>query len=733
MHPKSLLLLLLLLSPTVAHAADPTLRVAVLDFTNAAPDPQWDALGKGLQSMVTTDLSELASGRDDLQVIERARLVDLQTEMKLGASGQVDAKTAAKLGKLAGASHLVAGSFTVVGTKMRLDARMIDVSSGSVAMTAAVEGDKDAFFELEKDLVKRLVDSVGVKTTPKERAKLGEVHTADLEAFRAYSEGIAQFDAKQYDLALKNLEKAARLDDGFDLAKRTLAQYEQLANDARGHADAAAVAEAEAAKRAAAQAAGWDALMLDRITKIQDTTKDPLDRAIATSLLIEIFDASANMNGKFADLRQKNDAFVLERLSDRYAQKYAQDVRTLMPKIWPYPYQTVWGVYGFPDDAHKQFDAWWKQLRTVAARPHDTLGFHHNDGVYFARRMHLDESEELDLVERGLRAIDKQLEPERKVQLRRSLAEDMLKMGLTDRAAKVLTEIRQFTSDADALKEVADWLEMGRDVHAELARSDALAPWRREFFALNYTWPPTSTLRDARKLFVGDTLSDDAIRQLVRYRRWSARDAGEDYHWVGDTLVWPLLMQRGEVGSASFSTDRLRAPGLRWFYGAKKPQPDAAFLAALGEGSMQSLAIALTLDFTRAADWTDSHAADIAPSVHPAVTVLFAMRDILGPSQGDAHPPLVADGVRFEGGKATLVHVTRDKKNGVTVEARDSKSLALGDKKNDVKVEVRGATVTVSVGSKSARFDLPGDREGYPGILIEGPGYVEVSAMKVAP
>ncbi|MFO0751570.1 MAG: CsgG/HfaB family protein [Myxococcota bacterium] len=321
--------------------ADQALRVAVLDFTNAAPDPAWDALGKGLQSMVTTDIAELAAGRDDLTVVERARLVDLQNELALGKTGALDPKTAAKIGKLAGATHLVAGSFTVVGGKMRLDARLITVQSGDVSMTATAEGDKDAFFELEKDLVKRLVDGAGVKMAPKERAKLAEIHTSDLEAFRAYSEGIAQFDLKKYDEALKNLEKAARLDDSFQLAKRTLAEYEKLAADARGHANAAHDAENERARLMAAQAASWDQAMLERLTKAMEGGKDALDKAIATSLLIEIFDPDNGMNGHFADMREKTDPFVLARMSDRFAQRYVADAKAIAPKIPLYPFETV--------------------------------------------------------------------------------------------------------------------------------------------------------------------------------------------------------------------------------------------------------------------------------------------------------------------------------------------------------------------------------------------------------
>src|SRR4051794_17106677 len=127
-------------------------RIAVMEFTNASTVKDLDALGKGLQSMITTDLAQVGS----FQLVERSRLADIQAELKLSSSAAVDKSTAVKLGKLAGASHLLTGSYTVVGSKMRLDCRVFSVQTGDVLLAANEDGDKDAFFELEKTLVKKL-------------------------------------------------------------------------------------------------------------------------------------------------------------------------------------------------------------------------------------------------------------------------------------------------------------------------------------------------------------------------------------------------------------------------------------------------------------------------------------------------------------------------------------------------------------------------------------------------
>jgi TolB-like protein len=89
-----LLLPLVLFALLLPSARAAQLRVAVLEFDNASKERELDALGKGLQSMFTTDLATLQT----LQVVERARLRDVQAELKLARGKGFDKTSAAKLG-----------------------------------------------------------------------------------------------------------------------------------------------------------------------------------------------------------------------------------------------------------------------------------------------------------------------------------------------------------------------------------------------------------------------------------------------------------------------------------------------------------------------------------------------------------------------------------------------------------------------------------------------------------
>ncbi|MCO4764046.1 MAG: hypothetical protein KC502_21225, partial [Myxococcales bacterium] len=229
--PLALVATLLCLMASQATALP--MRIAVLEFANASSDKGLQSLGKGLQSMLTTDLSKVRA----LSLIERGRLQAILAEQKLGASGHVDTKTAARIGKLAGASHLLAGTYTVHGAKMRLDGRLFAVEGGRVLLAEAITGEKDAFFELEKSLVRKLIKTLGVKLKPKERAGISRIHTADFAAFKRFSGGVAHFDAKRYEKALAAMRAAMKIDAEFKLARVTLGQYEQVIARIRAKAD----------------------------------------------------------------------------------------------------------------------------------------------------------------------------------------------------------------------------------------------------------------------------------------------------------------------------------------------------------------------------------------------------------------------------------------------------------------------------------------------------------------
>ncbi len=103
--------------------------VAVWDFDNLTPSvyAQPD-LGELLSSQVIETLQK----KGGHPLVERDRLLLALKELQLGTTAVADESTRLRLGKLSGASLMVFGGYQIIGDRMRLDVRLVDVESGRV-------------------------------------------------------------------------------------------------------------------------------------------------------------------------------------------------------------------------------------------------------------------------------------------------------------------------------------------------------------------------------------------------------------------------------------------------------------------------------------------------------------------------------------------------------------------------------------------------------------------------
>lgn len=74
-------------------------------------------------------------------VVERNKIKQLIKEQKLALMGMVDEKSAVKIGKMLGVKKIVSGSVAKVGNVFSVSARMIDVESGQIDVTADMDCD----------------------------------------------------------------------------------------------------------------------------------------------------------------------------------------------------------------------------------------------------------------------------------------------------------------------------------------------------------------------------------------------------------------------------------------------------------------------------------------------------------------------------------------------------------------------------------------------------------------
>jgi tetratricopeptide (TPR) repeat protein len=221
--------------------------VAVFPFVFGADDETLRPLERALAEFMVTDLA--ATGQ--LTVLERARVQMLADEIALGASGRVDAATAARGGRLLGAAHVVQGHIGGGARALRLDARVARVTrvGGEPAGDAVQErGALDALFTMQKALALGVFQRLGVQLTPAQRERVERRPTENLQAVLAYGRGLQAADAGDFDQAVRHFMEAASLDPGFAAARAQAAQ-------SSGAARAATVTTAQLAAVAAAATA----------------------------------------------------------------------------------------------------------------------------------------------------------------------------------------------------------------------------------------------------------------------------------------------------------------------------------------------------------------------------------------------------------------------------------------------------------------------------------------------
>ncbi|MEW6431973.1 MAG: CsgG/HfaB family protein [Myxococcota bacterium] len=175
----------MILLATLAVAEKPS--ISVMYFDNNTNAPELNVLRKGLAEMMVTDLIAW----DGVTVVERDRLETVLGELKLQSTKAFDQSTTVKVGKLVGAKYAVAGGFSLSGNKLRVTARIIDVerNQGVGQAGIVVTDDKDKIFDIEQQLVDKLIAVIDAKLVPDE-SKRRRAKVPSLDALVAYSAAI---------------------------------------------------------------------------------------------------------------------------------------------------------------------------------------------------------------------------------------------------------------------------------------------------------------------------------------------------------------------------------------------------------------------------------------------------------------------------------------------------------------------------------------------------------------
>ncbi|MCO4770126.1 MAG: hypothetical protein KDA24_08865 [Deltaproteobacteria bacterium] len=755
LYPIAALALLAVWSATPQATANAGMRVAVLDFTSASTDPALAPLGKGLQSMLITDLS-FVSG---LTLVERERLAEVVSELDLQQSEYVDPTTAVELGKVLGVTHMLTGTFVVDGGRMQIDARLVDLR-GEVLLATAVDGERDAFFELEKDLAKQLASSLatagGGTLEPKVRAKLARIHTADFGAFRAFSEGLSAFDSRDYDEALAKLRTAATTDTDFQLAAYTLGDYERIVSELRARS-----VQLEAGRRERERLledkerqdlSGVLARLWGQAEKQEADARE--ERLTALYLLAVAYGNVGRNAGKLHELRAVEDRFAMQRTADALTQAWFAEASNEWPALPRMVSDRFWRGLPEPGEFDEDFSGAREHLwRYGADYPENRVNALLSDMRYpswTARRLHLDRAEEVALLEELARqGAEIGAKDYWREEMEEKLIEAYRAVLRLDDSTRLLAARSKRQTHAGAVRGIAEDIEDNKEL-AELlaaAKDEALM---REWLLLapEMSWSHGPTVKYGAEHFRGARPTPEGLEKLNRAREVDM----DDYVLLGDEPLW--AHQAAWAFRTGARTDPLRADDLRYF----EPKEDAetAALALFGARPLSSGSISTHLDFSPAADFwpkgvrgetrPDGLQPGDIPSKQPEVGILLGLVDVNCKKQKDPRTeeyvlsrPMSGWMVRLRGHTLQWVSLTEsdrgsyDRKNAFEETVVAEKDL--GKAKGPIKLAIRvdGKTVTVNAGSTRTRFSAPAPIDGFAGLLIRGQGYVGLDSLQLKP
>jgi eukaryotic-like serine/threonine-protein kinase len=187
--------------------------LAVVSIENMTEDHSLEWLDRGVAELLTTDLAQA----NTLEVISTERVRGLISR-RMKEEENLPPSESQTVAKEAHADIFLSGSLLRVGSRLRLDLRAQDTATGVLLFADKVEGaDAQAVF----GMVDQAAAGILKRLAPSEAAtKLNSADslTSNLEALRAYEEGVSFYSRLMVGEALRAFQRATELDPQFAMA-----------------------------------------------------------------------------------------------------------------------------------------------------------------------------------------------------------------------------------------------------------------------------------------------------------------------------------------------------------------------------------------------------------------------------------------------------------------------------------------------------------------------------------
>jgi len=197
--------------------------IAVLPFENLSDEKENAYFADGVQDEILTGLSRVA----DLKVISRTSVIQYKTGAK---------RNLREIGAALGVAHVLEGTVQRAGSRVRVNAQLIDARTDSQLWAERYDRDVADVFAIESELAGRIVAQLQAKISPSEKAAIEQKPTADLAAYDLYVRAKTLIATAVYNTplqeglseAVRMLNQAIERDPAFALAYYQLAHAHDL-------------------------------------------------------------------------------------------------------------------------------------------------------------------------------------------------------------------------------------------------------------------------------------------------------------------------------------------------------------------------------------------------------------------------------------------------------------------------------------------------------------------------
>ena len=153
----------------------PDKSIAVLPFENLSPDPNNAYFADGVQDEILTRLASLA----DLKVINRTSVM----QYKSGAARDLH-----KIGRQLGVARLVEGSVQRADNRVRVNAKLIDVSTNRALWGQSYDRDLADIFAIQSEIAISIAQQLQASLSPRQKTAIEQAPTNDIAAFELYAQ-----------------------------------------------------------------------------------------------------------------------------------------------------------------------------------------------------------------------------------------------------------------------------------------------------------------------------------------------------------------------------------------------------------------------------------------------------------------------------------------------------------------------------------------------------------------